>query len=271
MTASPTATPRIAATVPAATADASSKVEGWQSAGEPQRYDRETLYDLVNGAADLYFSYGFEEATVEQYADDQGRTARVEVYNTRSDADAYGLYTYHSYGEAIELGVDGERAPGYRLAFWQGRAFVQIVTREAVDDGALWALGEAIAESLPQGGTRPALVASLPEQGLQAGSVRFFREKIALDNLIWLGTDDLLGLGPDVQGVVARYEIEDKSADLLWVAYPDAARAELAFAALVESGIEELVEAGVREGVLGAVFGTVSAEAAGELLAALGQ
>lgn len=260
-TAMPTRTP-----IPGAPVDRSSGPHGWRLEGEPQRYDPETLYDLVNGAADLYFSYGFEQATVEQYVDERGALARVEVYRTATEADAYGLFTYHSYGEPVELGVDGELEPGYRLAFWQDKSFVQIVARETVDDDALWALGQAVAAELPSGGMRPAVVQALPAEGLHPGSIRFFREKLALDNLLWLGPDDLLGLGSDVEGVVARYEIEGQSADLLLVSFPNAARAERAQAGLQGGGVEGLVVAGQRDGMLGAVFGTLPKEAARALL-----
>jgi len=259
--ATPTPTP-----VPAGTQETYGAEAGWRLDGEPRHYDRETLYDLVDGAADLYFSYGFEEVTVAPYAHESGQAVQVELYTMASDADAYGLYTYHSYGEAVDLGVDGEREPGYRLAFWQDGTFVQIVAREAVDDEALWALGQAVAASLPEGGARPAVVGALPAEGLQPGSVRFFREKIALDNLLWLGTDDLLGLGPDVEGVVARYEVDGQTADLLLVAYPDAERAQQARAALEGGQVEGLIATGIGERVLGAVFGSLSAEAAETLL-----
>jgi len=239
---------------------------GWHLDGEPQRYDRETLYDLVDGAADLYFSYGFQQVTVERYLNEAGQPARVEVYTTGTDADAYGLYTYHSYGEPVELGIDGELEPGYRLAFWQARAFAQIIAREAVDDEALWALGKALAAKLPQGGARPALVDALPVEGRQPGSVRFFREKLALDNLLWLGSDDPLGLGPDIEGVVASYEVEGQGVDLLLVAYPEAERASSARAALEAGEVEELATVTQDERVLGAVFGSLSSAAAEALL-----
>jgi hypothetical protein len=243
-------------------------LNGWRPEGRLWLYDRETLYDLVDGAADLYFSYGFENVIVQDYVDENGQAAHVEMYTMASDADAYGLYTYHSYGEPVELGIDGERESGYRLAFWQDKTFVQILARDSVDDSALWALGQAVAASLPQGGTRPALVEALPVEGRQPGSARFFRAKIALDNLLWLGTDDLLGLGPDVEGVVARYEIDGQGADLLLVAYPDAERAEQAQAALENSEVEGLVATGLGERRIGAVFGSLPAEAAEALLAA---
>jgi hypothetical protein len=252
--------------MPTAAPEPAAGKEGWRTEDEPRRYDRETLYDLVDGAADLYFSYGFEGVIVEQYVDGAGATAQVEVYKLASDADAYGLYTYHSFGEPVDLGVDGEREPGYRLAFWQRQFFVQIVAREAVDDDALWALGQEIAGSLPQGGARPPLVDALPEEDRQPGSVRFFREKVALDNLLWLGTEDLLSLGPDVAGVVARYQIEGQDADLLLVAYPDAERAAQAQAALEGGGVERLVATGIGERVLAVAFGPLSAETAEALL-----
>jgi hypothetical protein len=239
---------------------------GWRLEGDPRRYDRETLYDLVNGAADLYFSYGFVDVNVARYAGDAGQAAQVEVYHTATSADAFGLFTYLSYGEPVELGIDGEREPGYRLAFWQGQAFVQIIAREAVDDDALWALGQAVAATLPPGGARPALVDALPAEGLQARSARFFRVKLALDNLLWLGTDDLLGLGPDVEGLVARYEIEGQTGDLLLVAYPDADRAERAFEALEAGEVEGLVATAQGGRVLGAAFGSLPTGVAERLI-----
>jgi hypothetical protein len=207
---------------------------------EPRRYDSETLFDFMNGAADLYFTYGFEGLSVGQYVDQDGRVVQVEIYDTATDADAYGLFTYNSYGEPIDLGVDGELDSGYRLAFWQGAHFVQLLPREEVQNEVLRAFGRAVASALPQGGQRPSLVDALPQEELDTDSVRFFREKMALDNLLWLGPDDVLGLGADTQGVVAHYDLDAASevggagVDLLLVAYPDAGRALIAqaFAAI---------------------------------------
>jgi len=42
---------------------------GWQLDGDSKRYDAETLFDFMNGAADLYFTYGFEGLSVPGYGD----------------------------------------------------------------------------------------------------------------------------------------------------------------------------------------------------------
>jgi hypothetical protein len=231
---------------------------GWQPDGDAKRYDSETLFDFMNGAADLYFTYGFESLTVGQYIDNEGRSLQVEVYGTASDADAYGLFTYNSYGEPLDLGLDGELDSGYRLAFWQGRHYVQIASREAVEDDVLLVFGQAVALALPQGGQRPSLIDGLPQEGLVPGSVRFFREKMALDNLLWLGSDDVLGLGADTGGVVARYERDGQALDLLLVSFPDAQRAEQARAGLESASLDNLRAVGVSGRMVAVLFGSAS-------------
>jgi hypothetical protein len=240
---------------------------GWQMDGKPKRYDADTLFDFMDGAADLYFTYGFQLLTVGQYvADGEQRTVQIEVYETAFDADAYGLFTYNSYGEPIDLGVDGELDPGYRLAFWQGRRYAQIVARETVDDAVLRAFGQAVAAALPPGGQRPALVDALPQEGLDPRSVRFFREKMALDNLLWLGSEDVLGLGADTEGVVAQYERDGQGIDLLLVAFPDTPRAQQARAGLEGAGLETLLVTDARGSRLGAAFGPADVYATAQAL-----
>ena len=229
-------------------------------------YDSETLFDFMNGAADLYFTYGFERLAVGKYQNADGVELQVEVYGVATDADAYGLFTYNSYGEPIDLGIDGELESGTRLAFWQRRTFVQVIAREPVDDETLRAFGQAVHSALPEGGERPEIVQALPTGGMQPGSARFFRQKMALDNLIWLGSKDVLGLGEDVEGVLAHYQIDGQEADLILVAFPDDQRAQDALSGLQGAGIEELVAAEIKSGTLGAVLGQVDESVARELL-----
>jgi len=222
---------------------------------DPRTYDAGTLYAFMNGAADLYFTYGFRELATAEWVSPAGDSVQVEVYRTASDADAYGLFTYTSFGDPLDLGVDGEIESGYRIAFWQRSTFVQVMALGQASDEELRALAEAASSTLPPGGERPALAAALPAENLQPGSARFFRSKMALDNFLWIGPDDVLGLGPDVEGIVARYEVSGGSADLLLVAFPDAGRAQEAAAGLTGAGLESLVEVTVSGATMGAVLG----------------
>ena len=242
-------------------------VAGWQRDGQVTAYDRDTLYDFMDGAADLYFTYGFEQLAVAHYVHPEAGSLQVEVYRVATDADAYGLYTYNSHGQPIAIGVDGELDSGNRLAFWQGRTFVQVIARDQVPDDVLRAMATAAALAMPPGSQRPSLVDHLPQDGLRSGSVRFFREKMALDNLLWLGAQDVLGLGTDVEGIVARYELAGQPVDLLLIAYPNKSRAQLAQSGLQAAGAENLIAVELKGVMLGAVFGSPDTTGAADLLA----
>jgi hypothetical protein len=153
------------------------------------------------------------------------------------------------------------------LAFWQRRTFVQILASAGVDDAPLRALGEAVSAALPAGGVRPALVGALPEEGLQPGSVRFFREQMALDNYIWLGSENVLNLGPEVAGVLGEYALDGENGRLILVVYEDERVADSAHSALEEVEVADL-KATARSGpVLGALFGDINEESSKALLA----
>jgi len=53
---------------------------GWTPTGEAEVFDRENIYDLVNGQAEAFFAYGFEQVAVQSYENTGGAVLRVEVW-----------------------------------------------------------------------------------------------------------------------------------------------------------------------------------------------
>jgi hypothetical protein len=89
---------------------------------------------------------------------------------------------------------------------------------------------------------------------------------MALDNFLWLGTANVLGLGPDVEGALAEYVLDEQAASLLLVVFPDSKRAQDAQTGLEGAGTGNLVATAVQENALGAVLGQVDVESAISLL-----
>lgn len=239
---------------------------GWTPAGEVELFDRENIYDLVDGQAEAFFAYGFEQVAVRRYESAGGAVLDVEVWQLATPADAYGLFTVSIAGEPVAIGNDGDADPGRRLAFWQDRYYVCIRARQELPDADLWGFAEAISAALPAGGERPALVDRLPSDGLVERSVVFFHREISIQSQLWLGGENLLGLGPGTDGLLARYQVGGAVAQLLLVQYPDAEAASAGLAALKGGGIAGLLAADARGNLLGAVFGEVDEAAAGRLL-----
>jgi hypothetical protein len=240
---------------------------GWTPIGEVEIFDRENIYDLVNGQAEAFFAYGFEQVAVRGYDNVEGVVLSIEVWQLAATADAYGLFTASIAGTPVAIGNDGDTDPGRRLAFWQDRYYVHIRARQELPDADLRAFAETVSAALPSGGERPALMGRLPPDGLVERSAIFFHEEISIQNELWLGGENVLGLGPETGGVLARYDVDGAAARLLLVQYPDAEAASAGLAALDTAPVSGLVDAGARENLLGAIFGEMDEATAGALLA----
>jgi hypothetical protein len=230
-----------------------------------QTYDAENLYDLVNGQADAYFAYAFDQVAVAVYENDAQIQLRVEVWQVATPAHAYGLFTSIRSGTPVPItsssaaGQPGDGDPGRRLDFWQNRYLVRIFALEPVPDADLQAFAGAISGALPAGGELPEMVQNLPPEDLVPDSELFFYQEISLQNYLWLGGQNPLGLGPETAGVWARYDLEGETAHLLLVQYPDAAAAQAALAALQADPPETMVQAEIHNDLLGAAFNATGA------------
>jgi hypothetical protein len=239
---------------------------GWTPASDLQVFNAQNLYSLVNGQADSFHAYGFEQVAVQTYEDAGGATLRVEVWQMGTPADAYGLFTTVRNGEAISIGAGGDGDPGRRLDFWQDRYLVRLFAISPLDAPVLTAFAEQISGVLPAGGERPSLVARLPQEGLVDRSDLFFHQEISIQDTLWLGGQNLLALGPETNAVLARYKVAGEGAWLLVVEYADPGAASAAVDALRAGGLASLVAAEVDQRSLAAVFGTAPPAAARVLL-----
>jgi len=239
---------------------------GWAPSGDVELFDRENIYALVDGQAEAFFAYGFEQVAVRRYENEEGRRLEIEIWQVGAPADAYGLFTVNISGIPAGIGNGGDVDPGRRLAFWQDRYYVRVRAHRRLSDDELWAFAEAVAAALPSGGERPALVDHLPLAGLIERSIIFFHEEISIQGELWLGGKNLLRLGPETDGVLARYRLDGTTAQLLLVEYPSAGRAAAGRKALEGSQLSGLVAADVRGKLLGAAFGTTAETVVAELL-----
>lgn len=241
-------------------------VPGWTPNGDAETFDSETLFDLVNGQADAFFAYNFEAVAVQSYDGPEDAVMRIEVWQLATPADAYGLFTTNVSGAPADVGNAGDADPGRRLAFWQNRYYVQVRGQQAVSDGALRAFAETMATALPIGGETPALMSKLPSEGLVDRSAIFFRQEISIQDEVWLGGENILGLSAETEGVLTRYDVNGNSIYLLLVQYPDAQAASAALAAVSSGDIADLALADANGSLLGAIFGLATPEDVRQLL-----
>ena len=247
-------------------------LSGWTRADDLLTFDHDNLFDLVNGQAESFFAYAFEQVAVGRYENTEGEVLDIELWQLATPADAYGLFTSSISGSPADIGNAGDAEPERRLAFWQDRYYVHVRGRQKLPDAELWRFAEAISGALPSGGERPALVDRLPPDGLVDRSAIFFHQEISIQDHLWLGGENVLGLSPETDGVLARYDVGGGVAHLLLVLYPDAEAASAGLAAVEGGQTGDFVTARLQEEMLGAIFGEVDeAEANAMLERALGE
>ena len=245
---------------------AANVIPGWDISQKVETYNRDNLFNLVDGQADSFFVYGFEQVAVQRYMDNAGTLLNAEIWELATPADAYGLFSAGRTGVPAAIGNEGDSDPGRRLAFWQNRTFVSLEAAQPVPDETLQTFAQAIAGTLPKGGERPVLVDRLPRSGLIERGTIFFHEEMSIQMEVWLGGENILGLSQETNGVVGRYKLGDIPARLMLIEYPTSSQAAQGLKALQGGSISDLVTSDARDKLLGAVFGKVDTAQAQTLL-----
>ena len=181
----------VCATVPAFAADKSLETvlpapacaEGWTLQEKVILYGKETLFDRIDGEAELYFPYGFERLAYARYSNRQdGRIViEADVYEMGSLLDAFGIYaTYRRKdGADIPIGVEGTISPS-QLFFYQGRYFVRLQGVGPRDPGeeTFLSCARAISGNLPRVESGPRELESFKFSAVEPKSERYIAQSL---------------------------------------------------------------------------------------------
>jgi hypothetical protein len=261
------------------------EIEGWKASDRDRRYDRETIFDYINGSGELYRSYAFRQVLVRRLARTGEPDIEVALFDMGSAEDAFGIFSFEQEGDDLGIGQGSEYAAGL-LRFWKGRSFVCVsIERETpAAKGAVTALAKEIAHRIEPAGARPQIVNLLPRQGLDANSIRYFHQHACLNYHYFVADQNILDLSERTQAVIGRYRMAEGNSYLLLVAYPDAKQAKGAFDSfaafyLPEGGQHSIAQtedgrwakAEVHEQLVMVVLGAPSREEAEALMEAVGR
>jgi hypothetical protein len=223
----------------------SADVSGITAGGRPHIYKGMKLFDYINGGAELYYEYGFEQACVQRYQPPPGEVT-AEIYQMDLPVNAYGIYTFDTKGEHPSIGQDATYERGL-LSFWKGRYFVRVFSENEELKETILVLGRAIAQKITQEGERPDILASIPSFWVEGDSLLYFRGMIALNNSYFLSHQDILSLSEGSEGITFQYKPEAQPLRVIMVRYPNRPQAEEAFQSLQASGV--ITEGTVKEGL----------------------
>lgn len=144
----------------------------------PEYYFPDTLFDYIDGGAELFLAYGFVELMVAVFVEDgnPAHRATLEVYNMGTIENAYGVSRAEQGGDPYKLpgGAEGRLGNGM-LQFYKDRFYINIFlppTSKAFPAVAEQ-IGKTIEERIKGTFSRPDCFDLLPLQYRRAGSENY--------------------------------------------------------------------------------------------------
>ena len=202
-------------------------VGAWQASGEDKYYDRGSLYDYMDGGAEVYLAFDLRRVLARKYAGPQGKELTLDVYDMGSSEEAFGVFSCDREDPAADIGQGATYGFGL-LRFHQGRYFVTVMTAEEDEASgrAVLEVGRAAAAALGPPGPLPGLLGALPPEGLRPDRTSFFHAEVNLNNRFFIASENVLGLDRATDCVFAEYGTDtDRPGRLLVVRYPGPERA----------------------------------------------
>ncbi len=155
----------------------------WILRDKPVLYDRENLFDHIDGEAELYFPFGFELLASGTYANRQNPETWLvaDVYRMGSVLDAFGIYSNYRRPNAdfVKAGTEGFISPS-QLLFYQDRYFVRIQVTGATGVGrvVLMECAKGISGQLTDNMKPPAEIEIFNVLGVESRSERYVAKSL---------------------------------------------------------------------------------------------
>jgi hypothetical protein len=170
---------------------------GWTKAEPTRSFTPETLYEEIDGEAELYLPYDFRELSVVimKSAALPGVELRIELFRHAGPKDAFGIFSQYRYQdqETARVGPATAALSDASLDFFRGDAFVRMrVASGTLSREALLSAGESIVAAIPGTAEPPAGAAVVAIPSAIPGTVIYQRKA-------------MLGFEPLAPGFEARF------------------------------------------------------------------
>ncbi|MBM4341232.1 MAG: hypothetical protein FJ110_17010 [Deltaproteobacteria bacterium] len=151
--------------------------EGWSLVDGPKTYTKKTLFERINGQAELFFKYGFQKSVFAIYQNQKDKENQIEldIYDMGSVLHAFGIFSRFRDGEGgggvgLESFIEGQAG-----IFYQDKYFIMLYGTESNPDLLKrWSL--LISKNIPNSLPPPREIGFFPREGLKTGSVQYFTE-----------------------------------------------------------------------------------------------
>lgn len=204
--------------------------QGWIKEGESTIYNKETLYDYIDGGAELYISYGMDSVISTLYTKEGIGEIRVEIFDMHNAENAFGVFSHTRTRDEKEYGNGSQYFTG-ALIFWKGNYYISVMADDENDEikNAITELAKDTEEKINVNGSIPDIISFLPKENLIQDGFIYFHHYIWLNSYYFLSNENILNIDQNCHAVIGKYNVDKQRQYLLIVQYTDADKAMNAF------------------------------------------
>jgi hypothetical protein len=216
-------------------------LQGWKVAREDARYSRDTLYDYIDGGAELYLSYGFKRVINRTYVKANQPDMVVDIFDMDTSQNAYGVFSHSMETVETAFGQGSQYSEGLVL-FWKGHYYISIMAHPETPESkkALFDLAKKIDGAIAEEGPLPAILNLLPQRALVRESIRSFHHYAWLNSHYFVADQNILHIDDTTDALLAKYGDSKNRSLLLLIQYKDVKAAQSAYHNFVKQYLPEL-------------------------------
>jgi len=175
------------------------KIQGWTAADTVDYYDSSNLWEYINGAADLFYTFGFQNLQSREMSSGNVEVV-VDIYNMGSRLNAFGMYKTErgEQKDLLNIGIEAVITSPHQSLMLKDIYYIKL----NVYEGELTTemnknLLQSIADILPGSNEYPSELDLLPAENKLKNSENFTKES-------YLGLSELKNC------LYADYKINEK-------------------------------------------------------------
>ena len=195
--------------------------EEWSLIHGPQTYNKKTLFEHIDGQAELFLKYGFQKSVFAIYQSKKSRENQIEVdiYDMGNVVQAFGVFSrFRNEDRPGGFGLDSY-LDDHSAFFYKGKYFVMAYATESNPD-LLRQFSKLISLKISDPSLPPKEISYFPKNGLKLGSIQYFSEGLLGHKFLKRGFQ-----GTYLEKVEVKDKAEDKELKLFLAIFKDSQEA----------------------------------------------
>ena len=149
----------------------------WALIDGPRFFTKKTLFQRINGQAELFFKYGFKKSIFAIYQDRKkpGNQIELDIYDMGNVLQAFGIFSrFRNEDRSMGIGLDSYLNDPSAF-FYKDKYFVLLYTTES-NPIHLKKLATRVSLRILSHSLPPKEIDYFPKNGLKLGSIQYFSE-----------------------------------------------------------------------------------------------